>query len=163
VKRLWPFLTGLAATAAFLAPGAATAAAPQTCTSTGVVFTTSTGDVTVAGPTTHFQNSGVGGSFTSGLLSGYTLTGAQNIQRNDVTGRLAVEGSYVATGPDGTVTVHYAGVLDLTTGLATGHFTTTGGTGAFAGFHWSGDISGHLVSLTPPTTVATNSGFCQPA
>jgi hypothetical protein len=163
VKRLWLALSCLGAAAAVVAPGAATAAAPSTCTAAVRIFTTSTGDVTVAGQTTHFQTSGVGGAYTGGFLSGYTLSGAQNIQRNDATGRAVLEGQYVATGPGGTITVHYTGTVDLTTGAATGHFTTVAGTGAFAGFHWSGDISAQLVSLTPPTFVGTNTGLCQSA
>jgi hypothetical protein len=161
VRRLRLLVTlAAAAGAAFLAAGTATAAAPATCTAGLVVFTTSTGDVNVAGQTTHFRGSGVAGSYTSGFLSGYTLTGAQNIERNDATGHASLEGQYVATGPGGTVTVHYTGSVDLGAGTATGHFTTIAGTGDFADFHWNGDISAQLTSLAPPTFVTADTGLC---
>jgi hypothetical protein len=47
--------------------------------------------------------------------------------------------------------------------MATGHFETHSGTGGFATFRWEGSIDAPLVSLTPPTFVATDSGFCQSA
>jgi hypothetical protein len=160
MKRFLVAFAAIAAAASLGAAGSATAAAPATCTAGVTIFTTSTGDVSVTGNVTHFQNSGVAGSYTSGFLAGYTLSGAQNIQRNDATGQAVLEGQSVATGPDGTVTVHFTGSIDLTTGAAAGHFNVVSGTGAFAGFHWNGDISAQLVSLTPPTFVGTNSGFC---
>jgi hypothetical protein len=163
MKRRWLVLTCLAAAAAFVAVGGASASAPATCSAGVVIFTTSAGDVTVAGDTTHFRSSGVGGYYTSGFLSGYTLAGAQNIERNDATGRAVLEGQFVASGPAGSITVRYTGSVDLSTGAAVGHFTTVAGTGAFVGFHWSGDIGAQLVSLTPPTFVATDSGFCSGA
>ena len=164
MKRLWLVLTTLAAAAAaFLAPGGAIAAAPATCTSGVTIFTTSTGDVNVAGSTTHFRDSGVAGTYTSGFLAGYALTGAQNIERNDATRQATLEGQFVATGPGGTLTVHFNGSVDLTSGAAVGHFATVSGTGDFDGFHWNGDISLQLVSLTPPTFVGTDSGFCHGA
>lgn len=163
MKRLWLGLTCLAAAAAFLLPVGASAAAPPTCTAGVTIFSTSTGDVTVAGNTTQFRDSGVAGSYTSGFLSGYTLTGTQNIERNDKTQRASLAGQFVATGPDGSITVRYTGSVDLTTGAAVGHFTTIAGTGAFEGFHWTGDIALQLVSLAPPTFVGTDSGFCRGA
>jgi hypothetical protein len=163
VKRLWFLLTCLAAAAAFPVAGGAIAAPPTTCSAGVTIFTTSAGDVTVVGNTTHFRESGVGGRFTSGFLAGYTLTGAQNIQRNDAAGRAVLEGQFVATGPGGSVTVHYTGSVDLATGAATGHLTTVGGIGDFADFHWNADIDAQLVSLTPPTFVGTDSGFCHGA
>ena len=113
--------------------------------------------------TTHFRDSGVGGSYTSGFLSGYTLTGTQNIEVNNASNRAHLEGRFVATGPTGSLTVRYTGRADLTTGAASGHFTTVGGTGSFAGFHWNGRIAAQLVSMKPPTFVATDSGFCHGA
>jgi hypothetical protein len=161
VKRLWLVLALVAASAAaFAAAGPAGATAPATCTSDLTIFTTGTGDVNVAGSTTHFRSSGVGGAFTSGFLAGFTLSGAQNIERNDAMHHATLEGEYVTTGPGGTLTVHYTGSVDLSTGAATGHFTTIAGTGAFASFHWSGDVSARLVSLAPPTFLATDSGLC---
>jgi hypothetical protein len=153
-------LAAVVASAAASVAGSASAAAPATCTSGLTVFSTSTGVVTVTGNVTHFQASGVGGSYTSGFLAGFSFTGSQNIERNDATQNAVLEGQYVATGPSGTVTVHFTGTVDLTTGAATGHFTVLGGTGAFAGFHWTGDTTAQLVSLTPPTFVGTSSGFC---
>jgi hypothetical protein len=161
VKRLWLVLTLVTASAAaFAAAGPAGATAPATCTSNLTIFTTSSGDVNVAGNTTHFRDSGVGGAFTSGFLAGYTLSGAQNIERNDAMAHATLEGEYVATGPGGTLTVHYTGGVDLTTGAAIGHFATVAGTGSFADFHWNGDVSAQLVSLTPPRFLGTDSGFC---
>jgi hypothetical protein len=159
MKRLLLF-TAAAALAAVVGLGSATAAPPATCTAGLVIFTTNPGDVSVAGHTTHFRESGVGGAYTSGFLAGSTLSGAQNIERNDATGHATLEGEYTTTAPGGTLTIHYTGQVDLATGAATGHFTTVGGTGQFSDFHWNGDITAQLVSLTPPTFTATDSGFC---
>ena len=151
------------ATALTLVAGTATAAPPATCTSGVTVFTTSTGDVSVTGNVTHFRNSGLAASYTSGFLSGYTATGSQNIERNDATERAVLEGQYVASGPAGTLTFQFTGSVDLATGAASGHFTVIDGSGAFSGFHWTGDVSAQLVSLTPPTFIGTNSGPCTSA
>lgn len=159
MKRLFVTVAVLvAAAASSSAVGAATA--PATCTAGLVISTTSPGDVSVDGTTTHFRDSGVGGSYTSGFLAGYTLTGAQDIERNDAIRRGVLDGNFTASGAGGTLDVHYTGSVDLTTGVATGHFTTVGGTGQFSDFHWTGDVGAQLVSLTPPTFVATDSGFC---
>jgi hypothetical protein len=160
VKRLWLVLTSLAAAAAFATAGGATAAGPATCTAGLTIFTTSTGDVTTAGNVTIFRSSGVGGAYTSGFLAGYTLTGAQDIVRNDAGQHAVLSGQFVASGPRGTFTVRFTGRADLKTGAADGHFAVVSGTGGFAAFHWVGDITAQLVSLTPPTFVATDSGIC---
>jgi hypothetical protein len=160
MKRLLLVLTLLTTAAAFLTAGGALASPRATCTADLLIFTTSTGDVTTAGNTTIFHDSGVGGRYTSGFLSGYTLTGAQNIVLNNATQRGVLEGQFVATSADSSITVRYTGSVALGTGAARGHFATTSGTGAFANFHWIGDITAQLTSLTPPTFVATDSGFC---
>src|SRR4051794_31818557 len=160
MKRLLLAVAAALAAVSCLAAGSAAAAGPATCTAGLVILTTSTGDVSVSGNTTHFRGSGVGGQYTSGFLAGYTLSGAQNIERNDATGRGVLEGNFTASGAGGTLDVHYTGSVDLTSGAASGHFTTLGGTGQFSDFHWTGEIAAQLVSLTPPTFLATDSGFC---
>jgi hypothetical protein len=152
------FALGIAAACA----GPATAAPPATCTATLTIFTTTPGDVTT-GPVVHARDSGVGGQYTAGFLAGYTLAGSQDIMVNQQTNRSELHGSFVATGPGGTLEIRYTGHTDLATGAATGNFETHGGTGQFAGFHWSGSVAAQLVSLTPPTFVATDSGPCHPA
>ena len=112
---------------------------------------------------THYRDSGVGGSYTSGPLAGYTISGAQNIMVNNVTHRSELQGSYTASGPGGSVVISYTGHANLTTGMATGNFETHSGTGDFATFHWEGSIDAQLVRLTPPTFLATDSGFCHSA
>lgn len=152
-------LTVLTGTA--LAWHAGPAAAATTCSAGLTIFTMSVGTVTTTGPIEHFSDSGVGGQYTAGLLAGYTLSGAQDIMINTVTNQSQLHGSYTATGPGGGLVVRYTGHADLTSGVATGHFETAGGTGQFASFHWAGDISAQLVSLAPPTFIATDSGPCE--
>ncbi len=151
-----------AASVAALAAGthSASAAPPQTCIAGLTIFTTSVGSVSTTGQVTHFSDSGVGGSYTSGFLSGYTLSGAQDIIVNNVTNKSELHGQFTAAGAGGTVTIRYNGHADFSTGAATGEFVTTGGTGDFANFHWTGKITAQLVSLTPPTFVATDTGPC---
>ena len=122
--------------------------------------TTSPGTVTTTGQVTHVRDSGVGGQYTAGFLAGYTLRGSQDNMVNNVTNHSQLQGTYTATGPGGDVVIRYTGHADLTSGVATGHFETAGGTGQFASFHWAGSISAQLVSLTPPTFHATVSGPC---
>ena len=136
---------------------------PTTCTSGLTIFTTSTGTVTTTGEVTHFQDSGVGGSFTSGFLSGDTLSGAQDIVVNNRTNQSQLHGSFTAVGPGGNLTLRYTGHVDLNTGAATGHFVSAEGTGQFGTFHWQGSTSAQLISLAPPTFVATDSGPCDSA
>ena len=143
-----------------IAAGTASAAPPQTCSADLVFSTTSVGSVSTTGQVTHFRGSGVGGSYTSGFLSGYTLSGAQDIMVNNVTQRSQLHGEFTAVGTGGTLTIRYNGHADLSTGAATGEFVATGGTGAFADFHWTGKITAQLVSLAPPTFVATDTGLC---
>jgi hypothetical protein len=136
---------------------------PATCTATLTIFTTSPGTVTTSGPVTHYQDSGVGGRYNSGLLADYTISGAQNIMVNNVTQQSELQGSYTASGPGGSLVISYTGHVNLTTGMATGHLEALSGTGGFATFHWEGSIDAQLVRLTPPTFLATDSGFCQSA
>jgi hypothetical protein len=143
--------------------GPATAAPPAACTATLTIFTTTLGDVTTTGQVVHARDSGVGGAYTAGFLAGYTISGSQDIMVNQRTNQSELHGSYAATGPGGTLEIRYTGHADLNTGAATGHFETQGGTGQFAGFHWAGEIAAQLVSPTPPTFVATDSGPCHPA
>jgi hypothetical protein len=140
--------------------GAASAAPPETCTADLTIFTTSVGTVSTSGQVTHFRDSGVGGAYTSGFLAGYTLSGAQDIMVNNVTQKSQLHGEFTAVGPGGTLTIRYNGHVDLSTGTGTGEFVTAGGTGIFASFHWTGKIAAQLVSLAPPTFVATDTGPC---
>lgn len=142
---------------------AAAASALTTCSASLTIFTTSTGTVTIKGPVEHVRDSGVGGQYTAGVLAGYTLSGAQDIVINTVTNQSQLHGSYTATGPGGSLVIRYTGHADLSSGRATGHFETAGGTGQFASFHWAGDISAQLVSLTPPTFLAMDDGPCEGA
>src|SRR5262249_39324869 len=113
---------------------------PATCTAGLTIFTTSTGTVATTGVVTHFRDSGVGGQYTSGFLAGYAVSGSQDIQLNNRTQQSELHGSFVASGPGGSLTVRYTGHADLTTGAATGTFVAEDGTGAFAQFHWEGEI-----------------------
>jgi hypothetical protein len=141
----------------------AAAGPPATCTADLRIFSTSPGTATTAGQVTHARDSGVGGAYISGFLSGYTISGAQDLVVNNVTNESQLQGSFVATGPDGTLTIRYTGHADLNTGAATGHFVSAGGTGQFASFHWQGTISAQLVGASPPTFIATDSGPCHTA
>jgi hypothetical protein len=143
----------------------AAAAGPGTCTADLTIATTSTGTVRQAGSVRFFRDSGVAGRYTSGVLAGYTFSGAQDIVLNDATQQSNLTGAYVATSPDGTSTlaVRYTGHVDLTTGAATGHFVAAQGTGALRGFRWTGEIDARLVGLTPPTFTSRHRGPCFPA
>jgi hypothetical protein len=157
----------LALSTSVLAAGRAAAAPPApigTCVAGLTIATTSTGTVRQAGAVTLFDDSGVGGQYTSGFLAGYTLSGAQDIALNSQTNQGKLIGSFVATSPDGksTLRVRYTGNADLVTGAATGHFRADGGTGKLAGFRWVGDITAQMTSFSPPTFVATDSGVCRP-
>lgn len=154
-------VAALAVLATLVSPAAAQSVG--TCTANLTIFTTSTGTVRQTGPVEFFTNSGVGGSYTSGFLSGYTINGAQDIVLNTQTNQSVLTGQFVASGPGGTLTVRYMGRADLTTGVATGEFVATGGTGAFKRFVWNGSITAQLVSLAPPTFHATDTGRCFPA
>jgi hypothetical protein len=156
-------LLALALGIAVAGTGGVAAAPPATCTATLTIATTSPGAVTTTGQVVHVRDSGVGGAYTAGFLAGSTIVGSQDIMVNQQTNQSELHGSYVATGPGGTLAIRYTGHADLTTGAATGHFETQGGTGQFAGFHWAGEIAAQLVSLAPPTFVATDSGTCHPA
>jgi hypothetical protein len=162
MRRRVTFVLVLAAGAAALAVGTGTASAapPATCTAGLTIFTTSTGTVRTTGQVTHFEDSGVAGVYTSGFLAGYTLSGAQDIELNGANQTSQLHGQFVATGPGGTLTIQYNGHADLSTGAATGEFIAAGGTGSFAGLHWTGKITAQLTSLAPPTFVAIDSGPC---
>jgi hypothetical protein len=134
---------------------------PQTCAAGLTIFTTSVGAVRTTGQVTHFDGSGVAGQYTSGFLAGYTLSGAQDIVVNNVNQTSELHGQFTAVGPGGTLSVRYNGQADLATGAATGELVSTDGTGVFAGFHWTAKITAQLVSLTPPTFLATDSGPCK--
>lgn len=141
--------------------GAASAAGPATtCTADLQIFTTSAGDVSTAGPITFFRGSGVAGQYTSGILAGYQLVGAQDIMLNTKTGLSELHGSFTATGLDGTLTIQYNGHADTTTGAATGNFVTADGTGIFAEFHWSGSITAQQPVVGIPFFNATDTGTC---
>jgi hypothetical protein len=142
--------------AASLTPAAA--APPPDCTAGLRIFTTSTGVERQAGPVLIFTDSGVGGSYTSGFLAGSTISGAQHIMLNTQTNLSELNGEFVATGPQGTLSIQYVGHADLSTGMATGQFVSAGGTGAFSDFHWQGRITARLVG--PATFDAVDSGPC---
>ncbi len=130
MRRAIEFTVGLCVlllTGMLLTDATDAAGPPTICTANLTIFTTSTGTVTTTAQVTHFRDSGVEGVYTSGFLSGYTLTGAQDIMINNVTHKSQLQGSYVATGPGGTLTIRYTGHTDLTTGEATSIFTTVGG------------------------------------
>ncbi len=150
----------VALTSLAVARPAHAAAALAVCSAGLTISTTSLGTVTTFGPVIHFSNSGVGGQYSSGAVSGYTFSGAQDITLNTATKRAELHGSYTATGSAGTFTVSYVGFANLTTGVATGFFATTGGTGGFASFQWAGSIHAQLTSLNPPSFVALDSGPC---
>lgn len=141
--------------------GAVSAAGPAaTCTADLQIFTTTIGNVRTAGPITFFRDSGTAGQYTSGFLSGYALSGSQDIMLNTSTGQSQLHGSFTVSGPDGTLTIRYTGHADTTTGAATGHFVTAGGTGAFADFHWSGSITAQQPVVGVPFFNATDTGTC---
>ena len=159
----WFLATPLAALAMLATTISPAAAEPlSNCTANLTIMTTSTGVERQAGPVELFTNSGVGGGYTSGFLAGYTISGAQDIVMNTETHKSVLTGQFVARGAGGTLTVHYVGRADLNTGAATGHFVAGSGTGSFTNFVWEGSITAQLVSLTPPTFHATDSGTCFP-
>lgn len=144
-----------------LAARPAAAAPPMTCTAGLTIFSTSTGAVNMTGQVTHYRDSGVGGFYTSGFLAGYTLSGAQDIMVNNNTNQSELHGFYTAVSPDGssTLTVRYTGHVDLNTGVSTGHFVASGGTGQLANFAWEGSIAAQLVRV--PIFTATDTGPCR--
>src|SRR5690349_11313874 len=77
--------------------GAAPAAPPATCTAGLTISTTTLGTVRTTGAVTHFADSGVGGTYTSGFLAGYTLAGSQDIVVNNVNEKSELHGEFVAT------------------------------------------------------------------
>src|SRR5688572_3503860 len=113
MRRKLVSVLAAAASVIALAAGTASAAPPQTCTADLVIFTTSVGSVSTTGQVTHFRESGVGGSYASGFLSGYTLSGAQDIVVNNVTQRSELHGEFTAVGAGGTLTLRYNGHADL--------------------------------------------------
>lgn len=137
---------------------AAAAGAPTTCTADLLIFATSPGTVSTSGNVTHLRDSGVGGSYISGFLAGDPIAGSQNIELSNAAQQAQLEGSFVVTAPSGTLTITYAGHADFTTGMATGHYVATAGTGQFAGFHWEGNIAAQLIG--PATFHTTDSGPC---
>lgn len=163
MKRLFRIGIGLCAVlvSLVLSLGGASAAGPATtCTADLQIFTTTVGNVSTAGPVTFFRDSGTSGMYTSGFLAGYQLSGAQDIMLNTKTGLSQLHGSFTATGPDGTLTITYNGHADTLTGAATGNFVTSGGTGAFADFHWSGSITAQQPVVGVPFFDATDTGSC---
>jgi hypothetical protein len=130
------------------------------CSAGLTIFTTSPGTVTTTGSVEQITGSGVGGQYTSGFLAGDTLSGTQDVTLNTATQQAQLIGMYTVTGPDGTLAVRYVGFANLATGQATGYFFTAGGTGTFAAFQWTGGIRAQLVSTTPPTFKAMDSGIC---
>lgn len=137
---------------------AAAASAPTTCTADLLIFTTSPGSVSTSGNVTHLRDSDVAGSYISGFLAGDAILGSQNIELNNATQQAQLEGSFVVTAPSGTLTITYTGHADFNTGMATGHYVATAGTGQFAGFHWEGGITAQLIG--PATFHTIDSGPC---
>jgi hypothetical protein len=164
LRRIGLALAGPLAALALLVPVAPVAAAAPvgTCTATLTIFTTSPGTVQQAGPIQVFTNSGVGGRYTAGFLAGYTISGAQDIVLDTSTNQSVLTGQFVASGSGGTLTVRYVGRADLNTRLATGQFVASNGTGTFKDFVWEGTINAQLVSMSPPTFTATDTGPCYP-
>src|SRR5689334_10179722 len=110
----------------FVLPAATVVSADgqQTCTTDLVIFSTSLGDVTQAGPVTIYRNSGIGGTYTSGFLAGSTISGSQDITMNTNTNISEIHGNEVVTSPDGsTLTIRYDGKVDLNTASGLSHFT----------------------------------------
>ncbi len=144
-----------------LAP-ATHAATPTTCTSTVRISGTDFGTVVVTGNEVHYHNFQVAGTYESGVLAGYTFTGTQEVRQNQVNGRATAQGSWRATGPEGTLTTRYNVTIDGS-GQVKGSFTAKDGTGDLADARWNGQISGQLVGLDDqglPSYVATFSGPC---
>ncbi len=92
---------------------AAAAGPPSSCSAGLVIFTTSPGTITRTGEVVHARDSGVGGTYTSGFLAGYSLSGSQDIILNTRANEAQLHGSFVATGPEGTLTIRYTGHADL--------------------------------------------------
>ena len=140
----------------------ATHAAPTTCTSTVRISGTDFGTVVVTGNEAHYHDFQVAGAYESGMLARSTVSGAQEVRQNQVNGRATVQGSYVVTSSEGTLTTRYNATIDGS-GQVKGSFTTHDGTGALADMQWTGTISGQLVGLDAqglPTYLVTLSGPC---
>jgi hypothetical protein len=134
---------------------------PTICVADFIIGITTPGNVTSNGATTHADQSGVGGGFSSGFLAGYTFDGLMDYVIDHETNTAQLNGSFVATGPGGTITLPYKVHADLNTGAANGRFYSNGGTGEFANYRWSGDISAQLINPSPPTFQSTATGPCR--
>jgi hypothetical protein len=152
--------------AALLAGGSSAGAvgsAPAICETPFVVFTDPAhpGTPTTRGPITTVRDSGILGIYGGdGRFAGYGISGTQVLIVNNATNQATVRGTFTATSPDGSSSflVRYTGKVDLTTGVATGIFTTSNGTGEAAGLRVAGSISAQLVG--PLTFNGVDIGLC---
>jgi hypothetical protein len=138
------------------------AASDDGCQTSFLVFTdpNNRGDISQRGQVTIARDSGVLGQYTSGRLDGYAINGLQDLIVNTVTNEAQIHGSFTATSPDGasSLMVRYSGHADLNTGIATGTFAASGGTGDFDGYRASGKIEATLVG--PATFEGVDIGLC---
>lgn len=142
---------------------AATHAAPSTCTATIRISGTDFGTVVVTGNQEHYHGFRVAGSYESGVLTGASFTGTQEVRENLVNGRATVQGTWLATDAASTLTTRYATTISGS-GDVRGAFSARDGTGTLADAQWNGTIRGQLVSLDEqglPTYAATLSGPCR--
>jgi hypothetical protein len=143
----------------------ADAAAPvsASCQTPFVVFTDpdNPGTPTTRGSITTVRDSGILGSYGGdGRFSGYQISGEQVLIINNSTSQARVRGSFTASSPDGASSflVRFNGEVDLTTGVATGNFSTGNGTGAAEGLRTAGRIEAQLVG--PLTFNGVDVGLC---
>jgi hypothetical protein len=146
------------------APGAVVAWGANGCAQATVRSAgTDVGTVVVTGNEIPYHNFHVAGTVDGGVLAGSTFTGTQEVRQTQIDGRATVQGSWRATGPAGTLTMHYH-VTIAGRGQVTGSVTTHAGTGALADAAWAGTIRGQRVGLDAqgrPTYLVTLSGPCR--
>jgi hypothetical protein len=128
--------------------GAAPVAAAD-CQTSFLVFSdpNNVGQVTTRGDILTARNSGILGTYSGGRFDGFTISGLQTIRLNQATGKATINGSFVATSPDGqsSFTFRYQGKADLVAAKATGSFAVVHGTGSLARFRASGTIAANYM------------------
>jgi hypothetical protein len=130
------------------------------CVADFIISITSPGDIESDEDRTRVEDSGVGGSFSSGFLANYPFKGLMDYEIDHETNTARLDGSFTATGPDGTITLPYRVYADMVTGAGTGRFDTADGTGRFDDFRWRGEITAQIINPSPTTFFATATGPC---
>jgi hypothetical protein len=161
--RLAGVLLALALVATVHASSGTAAAQTEACATPFIVFTdpANPGTPVTRGPITTVRQSGLLGSYGGeGRFAGYAIDGSQTLIVNATTNSARVHGRFTATSRDGLASffVRYTGDVDLTTGVATGHFVAGDGQGALAGLRATGTIEAQLIG--PATFAGSDIGLC---